>query len=140
MTQGLTLRSSTCVPVGTYVMPLWRIVYSSSFVVCATYSLRWGGQDNERPEIASIQFYKLYLDSTIRRQFADYDALAVMEWNVIVAHDRRCVGLPVNPAVFVHLFCVRCSGLVICRCMLNVWLGCLAWSPSRLAQTQCGVS
>ncbi|CAM9930909.1 unnamed protein product [Ectocarpus sp. 6 AP-2014] len=69
-------------------------------------------KDNERPEIASIQFYKLYLDSTIRRQFADYDALAVMEWNVIVAHDRSFEELYTAAFGGVEPFWVKGSALV----------------------------
>ncbi|CBJ32724.1 expressed unknown protein [Ectocarpus siliculosus] len=69
-------------------------------------------KDNERPEIASIQFYKLYLDSTIRRQFADYDAFAVMEWNVIVAHDRSFEELYTAAFGGVEPFWVKGSALV----------------------------
>lgn len=38
-----------------------------------------------------MQFYKLYLDPTVRRQLTEYDALAIIEWDVIVAHDTRYV-------------------------------------------------
>lgn len=46
-------------------------------------------QENVYPKGPSVQFYKLFLDEEIRKQFAEYDALAVIEWDVIVAHDTR---------------------------------------------------
>lgn len=41
------------------------------------------------PKGPSVQFYKLYLDSNVRRQLIEYDALAIIEWDVIIAHDTR---------------------------------------------------
>lgn len=35
-----------------------------------------------------MQFYKLFLDVEVRRQVAAYDALALIEWDVIVGHNR----------------------------------------------------
>lgn len=46
-------------------------------------------QENVYPKGPSVQFYKMFLDEDVRRQFAEYDALAVIEWDVIVAHDTR---------------------------------------------------
>ncbi|CAM9790044.1 unnamed protein product [Ectocarpus fasciculatus] len=69
-------------------------------------------KENKRPEIDSIQFYKLYLDSTIRRQLADYDALAIMGWNVIVAHDRSFEELYTAAFGGVEPFWVKGSALV----------------------------
>lgn len=46
-------------------------------------------QENVYPTGASVQFYKMYLDEEVSQQFSMYDALAVIEWDVIVAHDSR---------------------------------------------------
>lgn len=40
------------------------------------------------PKGPSVQFYKLFLDSKVRDQIKQYDALALIEWDVIVAHER----------------------------------------------------
>ncbi|CAM9604376.1 unnamed protein product [Scytosiphon promiscuus] len=44
-------------------------------------------EENVYPKGASVQFYKLYLDPKVRAQLMDYHALAIIEWDVIVAHD-----------------------------------------------------
>lgn len=46
-------------------------------------------QENVYPTGASVQFYKMYLDNEVSQQLAMYDALALIEWDVIVAHDSR---------------------------------------------------
>lgn len=46
-------------------------------------------QENVYPKGASVQFYKMYLDDEVSKQLAIYDALAVIEWDVLVAHDSR---------------------------------------------------
>ena len=33
-------------------------------------------------------FYKMYLDAAVRPHFAEYDALAVIEWDVLVTSER----------------------------------------------------
>lgn len=47
-------------------------------------------QDNVYPKGASVQFYKLFLDGDVASSVAEYDALAVIEWDVIVAHPESC--------------------------------------------------
>lgn len=39
------------------------------------------------PRGPSVQFYKLFLDEGVRQNFVEYDALAIIEWDVMVAHD-----------------------------------------------------
>lgn len=34
-----------------------------------------------------MQFYKLFLDEEVRQHFVTYDALMILEWDVLVAHD-----------------------------------------------------
>ena len=46
-------------------------------------------QENVYPKGASVQFYKLYLDPSVRRHVTEYDALAIIEWDVLVAHNTR---------------------------------------------------
>lgn len=38
------------------------------------------------PKGSSVMFYKLYLDSHVVASLAEYDALAIVEWDIIVAH------------------------------------------------------
>ncbi|CBN75425.1 expressed unknown protein [Ectocarpus siliculosus] len=60
---------------------------SSSAVFESAPLARGRRQENVYPKGPSVQFYKLYLDSNVRRQLIEYDALAIIEWDVIVAHD-----------------------------------------------------
>eukprot|EP00903_Cladosiphon_okamuranus_P021318 g19589.t1 len=43
-------------------------------------------EDNVYPKGPSIMFYKIFLDRGIARHFGGYDALAILEWDVVVAH------------------------------------------------------
>ena len=43
-------------------------------------------QDNFYPKGPSVMFYKIFLDSSIARSFGGYHALAILEWDVVVAH------------------------------------------------------
>lgn len=45
-------------------------------------------QDNVYPTGASLQFYKLFLDETIRSNLRRFDAIAIIEWDVIVADEK----------------------------------------------------
>lgn len=45
-------------------------------------------QENVYPKGPSVQFYKLFLDEGIRAQLVSFDALAIIEWDVLVAHDQ----------------------------------------------------
>lgn len=51
--------------------------------------LRYLFQENVYPKGASVQFYKMYLDEKVSKQLKKYDALAVIEWDVLVAHESR---------------------------------------------------
>eukprot|EP00752_Nemacystus_decipiens_P004759 g4334.t1 len=44
-------------------------------------------EENVYPKGASVQFYKLFLDPNVRRHVTEYDALAIIEWDVLVAHN-----------------------------------------------------
>lgn len=46
-------------------------------------------KENVYPDGASVQFYKIYLDDTVKAQFAAYDVFAIIEWDVLVAHEDR---------------------------------------------------
>lgn len=46
-------------------------------------------QENVYPMGASVQFYKMFLDADVRRHFSEYHALALIEWDVVVAHETR---------------------------------------------------
>ena len=35
----------------------------------------------------SAQFYKLFLSSAVRASFVDYDALAMLDWDIIIAQE-----------------------------------------------------
>ncbi|CAM9442866.1 unnamed protein product [Ectocarpus sp. 4 AP-2014] len=43
-------------------------------------------KDNVYPKGASVMFYKMFLDAEVAHFLEEYDALAVMEWDVLVAH------------------------------------------------------
>lgn len=43
-------------------------------------------QENVYPIGPSVQFYKMYLDPVVAEEVKEYDALAVIEWDVVVAH------------------------------------------------------
>ena len=44
-------------------------------------------QDIPIQEMRSAQFYKLFLAPTVRASFVDYDALAILDWDIIIAQD-----------------------------------------------------
>lgn len=44
-------------------------------------------QDNVYPKGPSVQFYKLFLDEKVSTHFSEYDALSIIEWDVLVAKD-----------------------------------------------------
>ena len=46
-------------------------------------------QEDVYPKGASVQFYKMFLDEGIRMQLSEYQVLALIEWDVIVAHESR---------------------------------------------------
>eukprot|EP00903_Cladosiphon_okamuranus_P017929 g16497.t1 len=43
-------------------------------------------KDDYYPKGPSVMFYKMYLDDDVIRSFEDYAALAILEWDVVVAH------------------------------------------------------
>ncbi|CAM9369292.1 unnamed protein product [Ectocarpus sp. 12 AP-2014] len=43
-------------------------------------------EENVYPEGASLMFYKLFLDEDVAGSLEEYDAFAVIEWDVLVAH------------------------------------------------------
>lgn len=43
-------------------------------------------QENVYPIGPSVQFYRMFLDPVVREDLEDYDALAIIEWDVVVAH------------------------------------------------------
>ncbi len=45
-------------------------------------------QENVYPKGPSVQFYKLFLEKAIRDQVKSYEAIAIIEWDVLVAHDQ----------------------------------------------------
>lgn len=45
-------------------------------------------QDDVYPKAPSIMFYKMFLDEDVRSNLSEYDALAIIEWDVLVATDR----------------------------------------------------
>ncbi|CAB1103554.1 unnamed protein product [Ectocarpus sp. CCAP 1310/34] len=45
-------------------------------------------EDDVYPRGPSVMFYKMFLDERIRSNFSEYDALAILEWDVLVATDR----------------------------------------------------
>ncbi|CAM9131448.1 unnamed protein product, partial [Ectocarpus fasciculatus] len=45
-------------------------------------------EDDVYPRGPSVMFYKMFLDERTRSNFSEYDALAIIEWDVLVATDR----------------------------------------------------
>lgn len=45
-------------------------------------------QENVYPRGPSVMYYKLFLAEEVRSHIREYDALALIEWDVIVAHDQ----------------------------------------------------
>ena len=41
----------------------------------------------------NAQFYKLFVSPEVRASFVDYDAIAMLEWDIIVAQGRSFEGL-----------------------------------------------
>lgn len=39
------------------------------------------------PQGPSVQFYKMYLDENVRKHLKEYEVLAIIEWDVLVAHE-----------------------------------------------------
>ena len=53
---------------------------------CVCLLLLCAAQDNFYPKGPSVMFYKMFLDDDVARSFAGYAALAILEWDVVVAH------------------------------------------------------
>eukprot|EP00752_Nemacystus_decipiens_P001258 g1256.t1 len=45
-------------------------------------------KDDVYPKAPSVMFYKMFLDEDVRPHLVEYDALAIIEWDVLVATDR----------------------------------------------------
>ncbi|CAN0338180.1 unnamed protein product [Ectocarpus fasciculatus] len=45
-------------------------------------------EEDAYPKGPSVMFYKMFLDEDIRAELSEYDALAIVEWDVLVATDR----------------------------------------------------
>ncbi|CAM9820997.1 unnamed protein product [Ectocarpus fasciculatus] len=50
-------------------------------------------KDNVYPKGASVMFYKMFLDAEVAHFLDEYDALAVIEWDVFVAHSTSFAKL-----------------------------------------------
>lgn len=50
-------------------------------------------QEDVYPKGPSVQFYKMYLDEGVKAQLKEYDAFAIIEWDVLVASDRSFAQL-----------------------------------------------
>lgn len=44
-------------------------------------------KENVYPIGPSAQFFKMFLEPSVRKHFTEYDALAIIEWDVVIAHD-----------------------------------------------------
>lgn len=67
----------------TMVRPLEMLILSNASALCHTPTY----QENVYPKGPSIQFYKLFLDTEVSKQLEMYDALAIIESDVTIAHD-----------------------------------------------------
>ncbi len=45
-------------------------------------------QEDVYPKGPSVMFYKMFLDEGVRADLSEYDALAIIEWDVLVASDK----------------------------------------------------
>eukprot|EP00752_Nemacystus_decipiens_P007288 g6521.t1 len=45
-------------------------------------------EEDAYPKGPSVMFYKMFLDEGVRADLSEYDALAIIEWDVLVATDR----------------------------------------------------
>ncbi|CAN0091222.1 unnamed protein product [Scytosiphon promiscuus] len=45
-------------------------------------------EDDVYPKGPSVMFYKMFLDTDVRSKLSEYDALAIIEWDVLVASER----------------------------------------------------
>ncbi len=50
-------------------------------------------QEDVYPKGPSVQFYKMFLDEGVKAELEEYDALAIIEWDVLVASDRSFAEL-----------------------------------------------
>lgn len=68
-----------------------------------------GPQENVYPKGPSVQFYKLFLEDTIKEQLEGFGAIAVIEWDVLVAHDKSFEKLYIAAFDVVEPFWVKGS-------------------------------
>lgn len=68
--------------------------FSSSFDVPGPLSFQRYSPPHETPQEdvypkgPSVMFYKMFLDTDVRSNLSQYDALAIIEWDVLVASER----------------------------------------------------
>ncbi|CAM9650691.1 unnamed protein product, partial [Ectocarpus sp. 12 AP-2014] len=67
-------------------------------------------KDNVYPKGASVMFYSMFLDGEVAHSLEEYDALAVVEWDVYVAHSTSFSRL-YDAAFFSEPFWVKGSTL-----------------------------
>lgn len=58
-----------------------------------------------------MQFYKLFLDEDVSSRIAEYDVLAVLEWDVVVAHADSFERLYISAFLATEPFWVKGSTL-----------------------------
>ncbi|CAM9322048.1 unnamed protein product, partial [Hapterophycus canaliculatus] len=58
------------------------------FATTRTVYARLGDEDDVYPRGPSVMFYKMFLDDDVRSSLSEFDALAILEWDVLVASDR----------------------------------------------------
>lgn len=68
-------------------------------------------QDIVYPKAHSVMFYKLFLDGDVTRFFEGYAALAVLEWDIVVAHPTSFERLYEAAFVASEIFWVKGSTL-----------------------------
>ncbi|CAM9328797.1 unnamed protein product, partial [Ectocarpus sp. 12 AP-2014] len=66
-------------------------------------------QENVYPKGPSVQFYKLFLEDTIKEKLERFGAIAVIEWDVQVAHDKSFEKLYIAAFDVVEPFWVKGS-------------------------------
>lgn len=73
---------------GPWNSPLYPPAHVRTVPAYGSMSYTCPRQESVYPKGASVQFYKLFLDPAVRSQVSAYGALALIEWDVLVAHDR----------------------------------------------------
>ncbi|CAB1101450.1 unnamed protein product [Ectocarpus sp. CCAP 1310/34] len=90
----------------------WPSCHRPLFCSASVVAVALGApQENVYPKGPSVQFYKLFLEDTFKEKLERFGAIAIMEWDVRVAHDKSFEKLYIAAFDVVEPFWVKGSVL-----------------------------